>query len=104
MGRDRDDYAEAVQACTNGRTSVEIAGLLADAVSAYADQPVTAVQAARELGLLPQQLRVVLSRSHDPVLLALVEGLTVQRQQWEASFAEAAMLTAAIRSALPEKE
>lgn len=104
LGRDRDDYAEAVQACTNGRTSVEIAGLLADAVSAYADQPVTAVQAARELGLLPQQLRVVLSRSHDPVLLALVEGLTVQRQQWEASFAEAAMLTAAIRSALPEKE
>lgn len=102
--RDRDDFAEAVEACTNGHTSAEIAGLLADAVATYADLPVTADQAARELGLSPAALAQVLSPSHDPVLLALCEGLTVQRQQWEASFAEAALLAAGIRISSQTKE
>ena len=91
--RDREDYAEAVANCAGGRTAAEVAESLARFISAYADSPVNAKQAARELGVLPSALSECLRASHDPVLLALVEGLEVQRQQWEASFAEAALLT-----------
>lgn len=94
LSRDRDDYAEAVARCAGGRKSAEVAGLLADAVAAYFDLPVDVDAAARELGVPASQLVNVLAPSHDPVLLALCEGLAVQRQQWEASFAEAALLAA----------
>ena len=55
---------------------------------------VTPRQAARELGISAARLRPLLAVSHDPILLALCEGISVQREPWEASFAEAATLAA----------
>ena len=102
--RDREDYAAAVGACTEGRTPAEIAALLAEFIAEYADRPVTIEQAARELGLSVEQLQRALRVSHDPALLALVAGLAIQRQQWEASFAEAALLAAPLVSSSQPKE
>ncbi len=98
LQRDRDDYAEAVALCTSGRTSRDIASLLGQMIAAYADQPVTTTVAAVELGVNEQQLGNALRGSYDPVLLALTQAIAVQRQQWEASFAEAALRVASFCS------
>ncbi len=102
LQRDRDDYAEAVAQCTGGRTTREIASLLGQMIAAYADQPVTTTVAAVELGVSELQLRHALRGSYDPVLLALTQGIAVQRQQWEASFGEAALLVAPMRTPSPK--
>lgn len=90
LKRDREDYAEAAARATGGMTVKSIANGLAKRYAAYVDDLVTPAQAARELGVDETQLRNLLSTSHDPVLLALVEGMAVQREQWTAAFAEAA--------------
>jgi hypothetical protein len=91
LKRDREDYAEAVARATGGMTVKSVANGLERRYAAYLDDLVTPAQAARELGVDVAQLRNVLQRSHDPVLLALVEGMAVQREQWTAVFAEAAI-------------
>ncbi len=90
--RDGDDYAEAVLSAT-GRTSQQIAAALATLYANYLDLPVTPEQAARELGVTRQRMNRLLAATDDPVLLALVQGLSVQRDQWSAAFAQAALLT-----------
>ncbi len=89
LPRDRDDYATAVHEATG--VSVEAAAAaLAGVWDGYLNDQVTPETAARELcgdDLAP------LRASGDPVLLALIAGLSVQREQWEASFAEAALLS-----------
>jgi len=92
LRRDREDYAAAVAAATGGQTVEATAAALARAYDRYVNELVTPAAAARELGIEGGSLRAALGRSNDPVILALCEGLAVQRQQWEASFAEAALL------------
>lgn len=91
--RDGDDYAQAVRTATGGMSSAEVAAALARLYGGYADALVTPEQAARELGIVPAELPARLAASDDAVILALCEGLAVQRQQWEAAFAQAALLT-----------
>ena len=84
-------------------TPAEAARALGEAYRAYVDDLVTPEQAARELGLSPTQLVAVLSASDDPVILALCEGLAVQRQQWESSYAQAAILAQQYGNRKPQR-
>jgi len=92
LRRDREDYADAVAAATGGMASAEVAAALADVYRGYVHQLVTPEQAARELGVDVAAMIGRLSVSDDPVILALCDGIAVQRRQWEASFAQAAVL------------
>jgi len=94
LKRDREDYRSAVAAVTGGMTPSEVVTSLDLIYDAYAARSVTLEVAAREVGLDARDFRDRLTNSHDPVLLALVAGLDVQRSQWEASYAEAALLAA----------
>ncbi|RIK84410.1 MAG: hypothetical protein DCC68_01650 [Planctomycetota bacterium] len=89
--RDRADYAETVARATGGMTVKQLAAGLGRAYGGYANELVDAERARRELGVVELK---GLAASRDPVLLALAAGIAVQRQQWEASFAEAAVLVA----------
>ena len=91
MAFDRETYALAVARATGGMKPPELAEALARAVRAFAYEPITRARAARELGLRESDLTGVLRESHDPILLALLEGHAVLRGQWESSFAEAAV-------------
>lgn len=95
LERDRQDFAAAFSAATGGLTVEEISERLPAFYRRYAWDQVSPAIAAAELGA-PRgvPLRQVLGRSLDPILLALCEGLSVQRKQFEASFAEAALLVA----------
>jgi hypothetical protein len=89
--RDREDYSAAVAQVTGGMTVKQLVAALADVYGGYQNGLVDADAARRALG--GRDLRP-LAASRDPVLLALVAGIRVQRKQWEASFAEAAVLSA----------
>ena len=89
--RDREDYAAAVAKATGGMTTKQLAAALADVYRRYQNDLVDPAAASRELGV--DDLGS-LRASRDPILLALAIGGSVQRQQWEASFAEAALLAA----------
>lgn len=93
LRRDREDYAAAVAAATGGMTVAATAAALGRLFRGYVYELVTPQTAAAELGL-SGDLKAALASSRDPVILALCEGIAVQREQWEASFAEAAVLAA----------
>ncbi len=90
--RDRDDYAEAVGEATGGLSTAEVAAALAEACRRYRHELVSCEQAARELGVGESDFTRRTRGSTDPLLLALGKQMSIQRQQWEASFAEAALL------------
>lgn len=94
LERDRDDYERAARQASG--LSVADSGQLTAAIyRAYAHEPVSPERAARELALpAGVSLGHVLAESRDLLLLALVEGRSIQRVQWEASFAEAALRAA----------
>lgn len=94
LTRDRTDFAEALAAATGGLASADLALLLDRLLSGYLYRLVGPGDAARELGLDRAALTERLWASHDPVLLGLAEGLSVQREQWIDAFAEAAVLAA----------
>lgn len=92
--RDREDYAEVVGRATGGLGVRDTAAALAWLYDDFVHQQVALDRAAREVGCQSEDLRARLRGSFDPVLLALAEGMSVQREQWEASFAEAALAAA----------
>ncbi len=94
MAFDRETYAQAVERAAQCQPE-ELAAALASTVRDFAYLPVTREHAAREVGASEDQLAAAFSRSHDPILLMLVEGRPVLRGQWESSFAEAAGLARA---------
>jgi len=94
---DRSTYDLAVARATGGLKAEELAAALGRTVRNFAYLPVGREQAARELGLWGVDLHDVLSTSHDPIVLTLLEGRPVLRGQWESSFPEAATLAAAWR-------
>jgi hypothetical protein len=77
-------------------TSTEAADALAALVRNYAYLPVAPDQAAAEVGLTPDQFRQALTRSHDPIILLLLQNHPVLRDQWTSSFPEAATAATAL--------
>ncbi|MEX2118897.1 MAG: hypothetical protein WD847_04740 [Pirellulales bacterium] len=98
MLRDREDYAEAVALATGGLSTEQAAIALTETFAAHVYRPVTIESAAAELGLEAETLNAALGGSGDPIVLALLRGLAVDRASWESSFQEAALLAAAHRS------
>lgn len=89
LPRDREDYAAAVEQAT-GMDADQAAAAVARVYRRMEFELVTPATAAAELC---SDNLAALAASNDPVLLALVAGMNIQRDQWEASFAEAALLT-----------
>jgi hypothetical protein len=94
LDRDREDYDESVSRLSIALEPAEVAPALGAVFRRYAYELVSTERASDELGAPVDVVVDRLRTSHDPVLLALSEGLAVQREQWEVSFAEAAILTA----------
>lgn len=103
LARDKEDYADAVAAATGGLHPVEATKAYADVVARYERTDIDALTALNELGLeapidgtSPQAMltKLIPGATSDPILLALGMGYAVQRDQWEASFAEAALTLA----------
>jgi len=93
LRRDREDYAVQVARAAHGLSVRTTASALGRLYSEYVDDLVTTDQAARELGVESAAFISAARKSNDPALLALAEGIAVQREQWIASFATAAMST-----------
>ena len=100
LTRDREDFAAAVSQATGGMKPSAVATALARRVRRYQDELVERADAARELGVDEATFTAALRTSHDPILLGLAAEVGVVRKQWEASFAEAAVLVAAARGAV----
>lgn len=94
LSRDREDYDETVALLSVTLEPAEVAPALGALFRRYAYELVSTERASDELGARVDVMVDRLRTSHDPVLLALSEGLSVQREQWEVSFAEAAILMA----------
>lgn len=102
LTRDREDFAAAVATATGGMKPAAIATALARRVRLYQDELVDRAAAARELGVEEALFAAAMRSSHDPILLGLAAEIGVVRKQWEASFAEAALLVGAARAAVAE--
>jgi hypothetical protein len=96
--RDREDYAGQVTLAARGLSVRSTAAALGRIYSEYVDDLVTTDQAAREVGVESSVFIDAARTSNDPTLLALAEGIAVQREQWITSFGTAATL------AVPESE
>ncbi len=94
LRRDREDFAQAVASATGGLSGAAASAALAELVDRYRNDMVDAPRAAAELGIAVETLRAAFRASHDPILQALAADIAVDRKQWEASFAEAALLIA----------
>jgi len=94
LSRDQEDYDAAVEKATGGMKAKELPAALAKIVRSYVYEQVTPEQAARDLGV-PNIHTFILS--HDPYLLTLRDGRSINRQAWEQSYHEAAILTGAAR-------
>lgn len=97
VDRDREDYAEAVAEATGGWSARETAAGLDRVYRRYATDLVTDGQAAREVGVDVESFGRAVGASTDAVLLGLSAGIEVQREQWEAAFAEAATLATRVK-------
>jgi len=95
LPRDREDYDEAVQlAIGNDFKPGDLPKMFAKVISTYASDTVTQATAMRELGVDSLE---ALKFSTDPHILALVEGLEIQRSKWEVGFNEAMTLVKGVR-------
>jgi len=92
LSRDQEDYDAAVEKATGGMKAKELPAALAKIVRSYAYDQVSPEQAARDLGVANIHTFIL---SHDPYLLTLRDGKPINRQAWEQSFHEAALLTGA---------
>lgn len=103
--RARDDYSDAVYIATNGMSVSQVSNEISQTYGAYNYKGVDALTACKELGysvpegkavyylnLLLPPLPVDSSgiRPEDPIIGALKAGLTINRFQWEAVYADAA--------------
>jgi hypothetical protein len=106
LTRDREDFSMAVATATGGMKPAAVATALARRVRLYQDELVDRAAAARELEVDEATFAAAIRSSHDPILLGLAAEIGVGRKQWDASFAEAALLVAAARSsgAKPERK
>ncbi len=96
LARDREDWREGIARASGGLTVDQAADVSVWLYRRYAAEMVTPERAAAELGWWGEVDWSALARgSQDPIWLALAEGVSVQRKQFEASFAEGAMRSAA---------
>jgi len=94
LRRDREDFSQAVASATGGLSGAAASAALAELVNRYRNDLVDAPRAATELGVDAVSMRAAFRTSHDPILSALAADIAVDRRQWEAAFAEAALLVA----------
>lgn len=73
----------------------EMSQILAEQYNKFLNQVVTLERASAEVGVAPDEFRAGLQKSTDPIILTLVDGRSVLREQWEDSFPEAATVLAA---------
>ncbi len=99
LRRDREDFSQAVASATGGLSGAAAAAALAELVNRYRNDLVDAPRAATELGVDAETLRATFRTLHDPILNALAADIAVDRRQWEAAFAEAALLVSVSRDA-----
>ncbi len=97
MKFDRETYAAACSQATLGLTPSQASEALGRVVRKFGYLSVTPAQAARELAIDPELLGPLMQASRDPILLTLAEGRSVLRNQWNSSYAEAALTTEANR-------
>ena len=90
MRFDVETYADAVEQAS-GYTIKQAAEALAHVVREHDYLPVKREQAAREIGVEPEQFATLVERSGDPLLLLLAAGRPILRNQWTSSFAAVAI-------------
>ncbi|HVX15971.1 MAG TPA: hypothetical protein VHC22_32605 [Pirellulales bacterium] len=93
MGRDRQDYADAVMLAV-GLDTKQAAECVAAVFDFHAYGQVSLSTAAGEVGLDAKEFGRRIDGNPDPALLALKAGRRVTRKTWESSFQEAALLGA----------
>lgn len=89
MADDRETHENATRAAT-GLSYAELNALLSYHYREYQYMAVDLPKAAREVGTTPAEFREKLQGSNDPIILSLIAGRSVLRNQWIDSFAEAA--------------
>jgi hypothetical protein len=99
VARDREDYAEAVEAAT-GLKPWAAATALGQVFARYAQEDVLAADALAELGIEPgddpaETIRLRLAAARGEAIIALGLGKPVQRAEWELDFGEAATIARA---------
>lgn len=100
---DRERYRRACKTAT-GTDGTQMSERLARVYRGFVYLPVTADTAAQELGVSHDRFNELVAPSSDPILLALRLGRSVTREQWHASFAEAAVRTTTEISSIPQKK
>lgn len=100
LARDREDWGEATTKASGGLDFVEAAAVSGWLYRRYAAELVGPERAREELGVeATLSWPELVAGSSDPVWLALGAGRSVQRKQFEASFAEAALRVGLARAA-----
>ena len=100
MRFDVETYADAVEQAS-GYSIKQSADALANVVREHDYLPITREQAAREIGIEPDEFAALVERSGDPLLLLLAAGRPILRNQWTSSIAAVA-LTAEIQRKVPK--
>lgn len=100
LARDREDWGAATAKASGGLEFAEAAEASGTLYRRYAAELVGPERAREELGIeAALSWPEVVAGSSDPVWLALGSGRSVQRKQFEASFAEAALRVGLARAA-----
>ncbi len=94
LERDREDYETAVKRATGGMKVEEFAKALTAIYAAYEHDQIDLETMKRELGIVSTER---LRATTDPIVLALLSELRVNRKDWELSFGGAALLTSDVR-------
>ncbi len=94
LERDREDYETAVKRATGGMKVDELAKALTAVYAAYEFDQIDEEVMKQELGIVSTER---LKATSDPIVLALLSGLRVNRKDWELSFGGAALLTSDVR-------
>lgn len=91
LSRDAEDYADSVSKATGGKyTADELPKVVGRMFNDYVVEQVDQEVAKRELGV---STLAGFKASNDPILLAIISGVRVNRADWELSFSGAALLT-----------
>lgn len=96
--RDQMAYQKAINACTGLDMRVN-ASNLARIYDDYAETVLSKEVISRECGLTPMELEKYIRSSTDNVLLGLIKGRIVRRDQWEESYGNFMIMVTAIKKA-----
>lgn len=92
LSRDREDFEASVKKATGGMTSTELSKAYAAVYARYEHDQVDTDIAMRDLG---SDTLDPLKASTDPIALAILSGIHVNRKDWELSYGPAATIMGA---------